>query len=298
MRRTQTGFTLVELLVVIAIIGILVALLLPAVQMAREAARRMQCSNNIRQIGIALHNYHDTLGSFPSGSTTGDHKGFGWSALILPYAEQRNLHGLVDFNYNRWDPENKEAAETVVEMYLCPSDPNDAVRGFTEYGPGGWANPETHRRAVSHYTGVGGIGQPFQNSGLFQYDKSYAFKAVTDGTSNTLIVIEASSYEDAEPLRVSSGQWIGGENIAWGYIHTSPVVNFAPDCEHFAGGTGAPTYACTACWDYAHDFRSYHPGGANGLRADGSASLFPETLDGEVKHALITRNGGEVIGDF
>ena len=121
-RRRGQGFTLVELLVVIAIIGILVALLLPAVQAAREMGRRMQCSNNLKQIGLALHNYHTALKTLPYGANYPIGKGGTWAAFILPHLEQQNLYDKFDFNLFIWDAANATAVGTVIPVYICPSD--------------------------------------------------------------------------------------------------------------------------------------------------------------------------------
>ncbi|MFW5693503.1 MAG: DUF1559 domain-containing protein, partial [Thermoguttaceae bacterium] len=117
------AFTLVELLVVIAIIGILIALLLPAVQSAREAARRMQCSNNLKQIGLALHNYHTAHKTLPYGANFGQGTGATWAAMILPYLEQQNVYDAFDFTLPVWHEQNEQAVQSVIPAYICPSDP-------------------------------------------------------------------------------------------------------------------------------------------------------------------------------
>lgn len=209
----RNAFTLVELLVVIAIIGVLVALLLPAVQQAREAARRMQCNNNLKQIGIALHNYHDTYQSFPPSAIWGPGKPpytapyhHTWNVMILPFVEQQGLYDAINKDLPIWGQTLPMTGETVVSQELkhlrCPSD------GATE-GP-----DDTHGIAITNYPGSEGyhwhptaavgnwapwnaLGDPYiqegDMAGLFAVTKTRSFKSITDGTSQTIVVAEADA---------------------------------------------------------------------------------------------------------
>ena len=219
---SRSAFTLVELLVVIAIIGVLVALLLPAVQAAREAARRAQCLNNLRQIGLALHNHHDSLGKLPPGfasQATGTwpggsndptpESGPGWSlfASILPYLEQSNLHSQIKFNLAITDPANAQARQTPLKMYVCPSDTPPRVIQITDSGsPPSDANTPVvmTEAAVCSYAGVLGDGAyeqlPF--TGVFHRTSAVRFAEISDGLSNTIGVGERTS-------RFSENSWAG-----------------------------------------------------------------------------------------
>jgi len=189
-RVGRTGFTLVELLVVIAIIGILIALLLPAVQAAREAARRSQCTNNLKQICLAVHNYHDTYKSFPTGHimNPGPGRGWAWSAMILPFVEQKPLHDQFDFEVNPTDAPNDALMSTVLESFRCPS---------------AASTPETKNRdsqtfAITSYAGNCGMFRESFNqnhdrkrkNGVFLRQDAIKFADITDGTSNTLMMGE------------------------------------------------------------------------------------------------------------
>lgn len=275
LRLSCSGFTLVELLVVIAIISILIALLLPAVQAAREAARRVSCFNNLRQIGIALHGYHTANGSFPPGGiehrmminpATGKRYGpsgrqLAWSAYILPYIEQDALYHQLDFSKAFDAPENATAAATVLSVYVCPTVPDGSVlkqgRGPTQYG------------------GIYGERISSPNSppkGVMLYDRAIQIAEIRDGTSNTLIVAEDSAWAD--------GQWINGLNI----FDQAYPINFPPD---------------PAIGIYAeNEIRSDHPGGANGLFCDGSAHFLSQQMDSKTLAAICTRDGGEIVGDY
>jgi len=194
MRRR--GFTLIELLVVIAIIAILIALLLPAVQQAREAARRTSCKNNLKQFGLALHNYHDAHRTLPPGyvykpdrSSTppSNGAGFSWGAMVLPFLEQANVYQLFDWNVPIYAPVNKTARERHLPVFLCPSDPV-SENGFVEVGP----LPE--RYAMASYAACFGTPDLDENQeqrkGLFSRNSRTRFADATDGLSSTLMVGE------------------------------------------------------------------------------------------------------------
>lgn len=257
----RSGFTLIELLVVIAVIGVLIALLLPAVQAAREAARRISCFNNLHQMGIGLHNYHLALGSFPPGgieprmSRLSKGRQLAWSAFLLPYLEQSPLHGKIDFGKAFDAPENAAAAATVVSTYICPSSP----RGSTL----------VEGRGPCDYGGIYGqklIGSDSPPNGTMYYNHATTIAEIRDGTSNTLMISEDSGFQD--------GQWINGLNVfevAW-------PINQGPA--------------------FDNEIRSKHPGGANGLFADGSARFLKESMDRQILAAICTRSGGEAVGEF
>jgi len=257
-QKPRQAFTLVELLVVIAIIAVLIGLLLSAVQVAREAARKTGCKNNLHQIGIALHNYHDTHGKLPTGciewrnwDSPSTHRQLAWSAMLLPFLEQQNLHNQIDFGKPFDAPENQQAAETMLPVYICPSEPSDSIKpGHTTYG------------------GLYGerIVDTNPDDGVFLYDRSIRFRDLTDGLTNTLIV--------AEDVGGPEKQWINGRNVF--------VV---------AHGINDP-----AAWSGDNEIRSTHGGGgAMVLYADGRATFLSDTTSQDLLGRLITRAGGEVI---
>jgi prepilin-type N-terminal cleavage/methylation domain-containing protein/prepilin-type processing-associated H-X9-DG protein len=256
--RDRRAFTIVELLVVIAILGLLVALLLPAVQAAREAARRASCLNNLRQMGVGLHHYHSALGRFPPGGIeartplrpTG--RQFAWSMLLLPYIEQKSLYDRIDRGKAFDAPENASAAATVLSIYICPS-----VPGGSELQSG---------RGPCRYGGIYGERIASPNNppkGVMLYDRAISIAEISDGTSNTLIVAEDSDFAD--------GQWINGRNV----FDQAFAINQAPAFEN--------------------DIRSKHPGGANAVFCDGSARFLAETMPLPTLAGICTRAGGEVV---
>ncbi len=202
--KGRRGFTMVELLVVIAIIGILIGLLLPAVQAAREAARQANCRNHQHQIGLALHNYHSMHRSLPIGClewrnfrAPQTRKNFAWSAFLLPFLEQQSLYDAIDFNYAYDHPNNVEAAATVVETYMCPTEvPEGGPRGEISYG--------------------GLFGERIVDSrpddGMFLYDRKLAFRDCFDGLSNTMATGEDMIGPDSE--------WINGGNV---FVQSHPI---------------------------------------------------------------------------
>jgi len=258
-RPIRFAFTLVELLVVIAIIGILIALLLPAVQAAREAARRSECTNNLKQIGLALHNYHDTDKTFPSGNLNATAIN-GW-ALILPFMEQMNIYQKWDFRFNIDHANNVEAKRSTVKAYFCPSRP----RTIYPYVSG---NNAMGDYALSTGTSAVHYGTPITNfKGIFNTDSRCGFQDITDGASNTAMVGE-------KRISNSDGQYPKynmNTHYRWGY-HGLRNMNFPMNQDVIINGTVTwnDTYA---------NFGSDHPGGANFLVADGSVRFLAETID-------------------
>lgn len=293
--RTR-GFTLVELLVVIAIIGILIALLLPAVQAAREAARRSQCSNNLKQFGLALHNYHDTFKIFPPGSiNSADNLGgeaiSAW-VLILPFMEQTALHDLWDFNYGQLDSHNYAANRTPVDEYFCPSKSRPTKMGpdnpADQYGSSAYGD-----YAVCAGTGHSNSGTPFYWKGLFGSNSRTAFRDVRDGTSNTLAMGEKRMDQGT----LTSPQYRFG-------FHACRTVNYpmnidvVPDAKYSiptdTGGTIAGTSA-TFSSDWWANFGGDHPGGVQFLLADGSVKFLSETIEFDTYQHLGDKADGKVV---
>ena len=298
MRSRRYGFTLVELLVVIAIIGILVALLLPAVQAAREAARRSQCVNNLKQLGLALHNYHEALGSFPPGGITFNE--LGYIVFLLPFIEQGALHdqfifgegtflryGKIDMSLNR------------ISVLLCPSceeeRSNLSLRNYVERIPQ-TANGEdpytTHYVAIMGPVGINpatGVAYGlddyaadtrggFSTDGVMHKNSSVRFKDITDGTSNTFALGEVS-WNECEKFR----SWVRG--IDWGRGSVSGTAKNVAD----AINTGLP-------YGYFNHgaFGSEHPGGTHFAMCDGSVTFVSENIDHAAYLSTASRNGGEV----
>lgn len=255
------AWTLIELLVAMAVIGILIGLLLPAVQAAREAARRTECTNNLRQLGIGLHAYHDAHGCFPPGGIewrppgNSTRRQVAWSALLLPWIGQRDLYAELDLSTPFDSPANAAAAATIVTLYLCPTrrDPIALIDG----------------RGPCDYGGIYGERITGSNSppkGTMVYDRAIRLAEVTDGTSQTLILAEDTAWPD--------GQWINGRNI----FDQAFAINAAPPFEN--------------------DIRSDHPGGANGLLVDGAVRFLTAATDLRTLAAICTRAGGEPVAAF
>jgi prepilin-type N-terminal cleavage/methylation domain-containing protein/prepilin-type processing-associated H-X9-DG protein len=309
--RSLKGFTLIELLVVIAIISVLIALLLPAVQAAREAARRAGCVNNLKQIGIALHNYHDAHGTFPPGycsfwrpdsgdaGTAEDDLGPGWAwgGMILPQLEQPALYNAINFNLTMTFPANQTAQLLRVNSYLCPSDaPPSQVPVRNE------TNTATiYTVGTGNYVGMYGLGEigaaPGAGNGIFFRNSRVRFADVTDGTSQTLAVGERSH-------NLSYVTWTGRAVGGW-LFKTSSVEGgtdtFAADPEEswtmVLGPVGLADGPRTPNHPRAHveDYWSRHPGGVNFLFADGSVHFLKSSINPTVYRALGTRAGGEVV---
>lgn len=311
--RRHRGFTLIELLVVIAIIGVLVALLLPAVQQAREAARRSQCKNNLKQLGLALHAYESSHGVFPSGYTailSGDPTdpvitagGFAWGAMLLPFLDQSQLASGINFDQNQVDlPANSTSYQARLANWLCPSDPGEPFIDILLGNQG--ANGKV-RFARANYVGLFGRGEPEDfgeaGDGIFWANSSISTRQVTDGTAQTFAVGERSS-------NLGQTAWIGFplSSVVKNYDHLTQSVNYENGpvlCLGHTGGIsdppGSPPVVHTPNDPIAHvdDFWSHHKGGAHFLMVDGSVHFVSNTMDAAVYATLATRAAQDNLSD-
>ncbi|WP_261362930.1 DUF1559 domain-containing protein [Rubinisphaera margarita] len=307
--RDRSAFTLIELLVVIAIIAILVALLLPAVQQAREAARRSSCKNQLKQIGLALHNYHDTHRVFPYGamgrpnSATAPANNMGWQVMILPFVEESALYDLVDFNLNYTAAANVAVSQNKVDSYFCPSARSTDIFSttaavFTNHyvGVAGAKGPRPAPLTGSygHFgnttTDHGGVA----NNGLLGRNTCFGFADNTDGTSNTIIVGEVSGRPETgftnalRPWTQGLSNDTGGAAM-YSSKNVQRTINQLPNV--YTGGTATRLFNDVA-------FSSQHTGGAQFCLADGSVRFLSENISFQTYQGLATRDEGEVIGEF
>jgi prepilin-type N-terminal cleavage/methylation domain-containing protein/prepilin-type processing-associated H-X9-DG protein len=310
----RVGFTLIELLVVIAIIAILIGLLLPAVQKVREAAARTQCVNNLKQIGVALHNYHDTYRVFPSGhQTSGVNPAYvtyraNWAILILPFVEQDNLYRAYDNTKKNFDTANLPVTQMYVPVYSCPSDQNANKLIVPETVPNsGDPNPAY---MTGSYRGMGGVtcidgdhwaGYPQEgidllkacgyNRGIFHTDGDTGLKPerlvnIKDGTSNTLMVGERTTK-----THVSRTTFWGNSfnlySVSGAYTESANLLNDYDLCHTIVGDNDIAN--CKYGWG------SFHDGIINFVMADGHVQPISTSINMQTFQALSTIAGGEVI---
>lgn len=371
MKKVRRGFTLVELLVVIAVIALLIALLLPAVQRVREAARRTQCRNNLRQIGLAFHNYHDIHGMFPaamlysfayaSGSAPTFYVDIPYCSTfgmkILPFIDQGNLYQSLDSRHTPWHPSNASVVQKVIPTYLCPSTPRrnfvttvTLPAGLTIHHKGTvefvMNSPLSSASGALDYMGHESIFSGFQEAAYQGYPEPYSLKSVhssrmilldsvlyestggeaqtlamgplsysprinriLDGVSNTLLLEEnagrnelwrkgkkVSSAEDPDAVMfqeiAGGGGWADITNwgAIWGTLPDGSGTNLV-------GGPGGPC-AINCSNVQTSGFYSFHSGGAMGLLCDGSVRMLSETIDNYTLAGLLTRSGGEILGEY
>lgn len=326
-RRRYAAFTLIELLVVIAIIAILIALLLPAVQQAREAARRSSCKNNVKQISLALHNYHDVHSCFPEGQTRDRNQwccGGNWRVMILPQMEQNNVFERIQFGRDTSFGANRYGYRggtqvfrgLAIPAFLCPSsplDPNDTS-----------VINNQQRGQVHHYVGVSGaLGVPsggnrgtdyggvVRGNGILGVNRISRIRDVTDGTSNTIIVAEQSAMVNIDGVdrNVTSNYYGGWSGYSGRRANDRNVSRL-----HWGAGTTCIRYpinhgngrrvsrgsipGADRTWDFNTIINSYHPGGIHIGLSDGSVRFVSENINFNTLRRLGSMNDGQVLGEF
>lgn len=327
-RHRVRGFTLIELLVVIAIIAILIALLLPAVQQAREAARRTQCKNNLKQIGLAMHNYHDVSLSFPIGSNTGQNQSFGVSywAGLMPYFDQANMYSQLSFDglHPGWTARNtgilngRAANGLPFSMMLCPSSPLPTMRNtgggnvtcMPQYVGINGATDDTAtpsqftqtppQRGCCNCCGSVTGGGITSRGGLLVVNQAIKIRDITDGTSNTIMVGEQSNFvknaDGTGQNRINGHHgWLMGTH-RWGFTNRRAfnltTVRYPPNSVTLGiagvGNNDGPN----------NGLFSAHTGGVQVLQGDGSVRFLSENVDMLTLRFLCSRGDGQVLGEW
>jgi prepilin-type N-terminal cleavage/methylation domain-containing protein/prepilin-type processing-associated H-X9-DG protein len=299
--RPRPAFTLIELLVVIAIIGVLISLLLPAVQKVREAANRAKCTNNLKQLGLALHAYENVCGKFPPGEALGPFPeagiffavNHGWGPFLLSYLEQQALADLYRWDKFQSDPENQPVSSVPLRVFQCPSTEPDRYQTFGVFnygGKGACTDYAPTREVSSALADLGLVDRVGDYRGVMPQNYMTRISQITDGTSNTILL-----SEDAGRPR----QWLTGgpgpdqtvSGCPWTGAGNSIIFQGStPD------GTTQPGPCPMNCTN-AREVFSFHPGGANAVFADGSVHFLKAAIDIRILARLVTRAGDEIVTD-
>jgi prepilin-type N-terminal cleavage/methylation domain-containing protein/prepilin-type processing-associated H-X9-DG protein len=325
--RKRPGFTLIELLVVIAIIAVLIGLLLPAVQKVRAAAARSQCQNNFKQLGLALHNYHSTIGYFPPAFATlpandptvpttygNPPRAMGHSmfVFILPHVEQDNVYRQIDTTRGFFStanmPNANPAYSAAIKTFLCPSSPAPASMDYSaalnqgwnstgdytiNYPPGLTFGRTDYAPLSGTALGIGGTqeSQVSGNPGIIGPDTRTRVTDVTDGTSNTLMVVE----DDARPFFYSNRGFLGNGPVSQGGGAWADPFGYLVMNGSMPDGSGLVPGPCAVNCTSDNEMFSFHPGGINVLLGDGSVHFLKSSTDLNLAAALISKAGGEVV---
>lgn len=268
-RRRRQAFTAIELMVTIAIIGILIALMLPAVQQSREAARRLQCQSHLKQLGLALHNYHAVHNILPPGSITVGPafetlSGWGWGAMLLPYLDQVALYHRIDFATNTAVGKNLTQISNTIPVWLCPTDVSP--KHITAFS----FDSDVAIVAAGSYPGV---------EAMLYETSNVRFRDVTDGLSQTLLLGEHRYERSTQTGDENTASWLGRITFSDHYVYNA-----------------IPHASISASTKINHSiFSSRHTGGAYFALGDGSVGFMAETIDSTIMSALATRSGGESV---